>query len=380
MANRFKILWEILDHNSRIRDLVLQEYQGKEEFLSNFNELITFFIPVHRDEIIAKIKDTNTLSLFRSFIAELQSAKIFAQKGCEIKLLPNDYFPKKKSPDILCQYHDLSIYVEVTSLSNSDPIVKAIDDLRKLVRSKNFEVRVHFNNKVSIPRFSKEEHEEQETLLEKSLEQFKDVFERLPPESSIKKIETDCLTFFISPTSERPGILIGLSSDYTFPREIFEKFTTELLLKKAMKREKFEGLARNYPYILTFVSGNVAVDDNDFQHLLYGFIPTLIIAQSDDLEERRQSTIRRDSEWQEILRHKNKHIPRWREIEAAAREGWKDFLTAIHYIPNDYTCLAREGLFLSEPLMKNVSGILLIRKSTEPHFYPNPFCLSLIHI
>jgi hypothetical protein len=377
MTTRFEDLNDILDQNPRIRDLVIQEDTGKEECLSEYNDLISFFIPAHRDELIAKIKDTNDLNLFLSLISELHSAKIFAEKGCDIKLLPNDYFPSK-SPDILCQYHDLSFYVEVTSLSNSDPVVKVIDAIRKLVHENQFVVNVHFNDTVSTPCFCKDEHNEQRTLLEKSLEQFKDAFEQLTPESTIDRIDTDCITFFISPSPKKAGILVGLSSGYKFPKEIFEKFVTELLLKKAIKREKFGGPARNFPYILAFVTRNIAVDETDFQQLLYGFVPTLLLSSIADTEEIRH----RERKWEEILQDKNKHIPRWQEIEAAARHGWEDYLTKIHYIPNNYTSLVREGLFLSEPSMRNVSGILLIRKSKESHFYPNPFCdqeISLVN-
>jgi len=320
MLTRFENLKDILDQNPRMQDQVIQEYQGKDEHLSDFNDLISFFFPAHRHELIAKIKDTNTLKNFRSLIAELHSAKIFAQKGCEIELLPDNYFPEK-SPDILCQYHDLSFYVEVTSLSNSDPIVKSIDELRELIHNNHFEVNVHFNNSVSKPRFYGPEHGEQETLLENSLGQFKEKFEHLTAESTAERIETDCITFFVTPTPEKPGILVGLSSGYKFPREIFEKFVGELLFRKAIKREKFKGPARNFPYILTFVSGNVAVDDNDFQQLLYGFIPPFILTPTADQDEIQN----RERRWEEILRDKTKHIPRWQEIEAASRNGWGRF-------------------------------------------------------
>jgi len=373
MTDKFENLQDILNNNTRLRDQVFQEFQEKEEHLSNFNDLISFFIPSHRDELIAKIKGTNSLKLFQSLIAELQSAKIFSQKCCEIKLLPDNYFPGT-SPDILCKCHDISFYVEVTSLSNSDPTVKKIDELRKIVREKPYVVNVNFNDKVSQPRFFGDDHREQETLLDKSLEQFKKEFAQITPESSVNQIETDCIMFFISPIKETPGLIRELSSGFRFPTDIFEKFVTELLLKKAGKREKFVRPARNYPYILTFVSGNIAVDDTDFKHLLYGRSPTIIIDLFEDPEVLRQVTIQRDKDWEEILRNKNKYIPKWQEIDAAAKRGWNKFLTEIHYIPHDYTYLAKEGLFLSNPVMKNVSGILLIRKSTEPHFYPNPFC------
>ena len=379
MTDKFENLRDILNNNTRLRDLVFQEFQGKEEHLSNFNDLISFFIPSHRYELIAKIKDTNDLNLFRSLIAELHSAKIFSQNGCEIKLLPDNYFPGS-SPDILCKCHDFSFYVEVTSLSNSDPTVKKIDELRKIVREKPYVVNINFDDEVSQPCFFGDDHQEQEALLAKSLEQFKTEFERLTPESSVNQIKTDCITFFISPIPENPGLISGFSSSYRFPTDVFDEFVTKLLLKKAGKREKFVGPARNYPYILTFVSGNIAVDDTDFKHLLYGRAPTIFIEKFNDPELLRQATIQRDTEWEEILRDKKRYIPKWQEIEDAAKNGWTDFLTDIQYIPHDYTYLAKEGLFLSNPVMKNVSGILLIRKSIEPHFYPNPFCDQEISI
>ncbi|MFA4849956.1 MAG: hypothetical protein WC626_09545 [Methanoregula sp.] len=381
MITQFKNLEDILNNNPGLRDLVIQEFQGKKEHLSDFNDLISFFTPTHRDELIVKIKKTNTLNLFQSLIAELYCAKIFAQKGCDFELLPDDYF-SGASPDLLCKYHDLSFYVEVTSLSNSDPTVKIIDELRELVRDKPFVVNVNFNHNVSQPCFSGKEHEEQETLLNKSLEQFKTEFVQLTPDSSVKRIETDSITFIISPILEKPGLIGGLSSGYRFPTGIFEKFGTRLLLKKGGKREKFVELAKNFPYILTFVSGNVAVDDIDFKHLLYGRAPTILIDIFDDPEENRLASIQRDKEWEEILQNQSQYIPKWQEIDTAAKSGWNSFLTEIDYIPHDYTYLAKEGLFLSEPLMKNVSGILLLRKSIEPHFYPNPFCdheISLVN-
>jgi hypothetical protein len=380
MTSQFKNLADILNNNPRLRDKVFQQFEGKNASLSIFDELISFFIHDHKDELIAKIKDTNTLSLFCSLIAELNSARIFARKGCEIKLLANNYFPGS-SPDILCKCPKLTFYVEATSLSDSSPLSKIYDELRELLRTKPFEVRVNFYENVSRPCFSGEEHAEQEALLEKSLDQFKREFEQLIPESSPRVIKTEGITFIITPTKEKPGRLGGYSSGSKFPKEIFEKFVTVLLLKKARKREKFIDSARNYPYIVTFESRNIAVDDVDFHRLLYGFIPRLSILPIDQ-ETDRQARIFLEEEWNAVIRDKKDHIPRWQDIETAARNGWTDFLTKIHYIPNDYTYLGKEGLFLSEPLMKNVSGILLVCKSMEPHFFPNPFCdpeISLVN-
>lgn len=376
MTTQFELLREILHENPRLEDLVFQEFFSKNEALSNLNNLFSFFIPSHRLQLATKIKDTNTLRNFRSLVAELYSARIFAQRGCGVQLLADNYFPGP-SPDILCNCHDFSFFVEVTSLSDSEPTLKVIDELRKILREKSFIVSVKFHDCVSKPCFSSQEHRDQEKLLKNSMEQFKSELESLTPDTTKHEIITDSITFTIT-HSAKPGFPGCFSSCYQFPRELFEKFVTPLLQKKAGKRLKFKGPTRNFAYILSFVSENISVDNNDFEQLLYGAIPEILAFPQGDPG----GIIRRDQYWAEILRDKNKHIPKWQEIETASNNEWHDFLTEMHYIPNNFIYLSEAGLFLSDPLMKNVSGILLIRKSTESHFYPNPFCdpeISLVN-
>jgi hypothetical protein len=379
MTNRFENLIAILNKNPRLRDAFFQKFQDKEEYLSNLDNIISFFAYTHREMIIAKIKETSTLKKFDSLISELITAKIFGQNGCEVHLLPDDYF-KNASPDILCKCHNFSFYVEVTQLSDSEPTLKIIEELRKLLQDKPFVVRIEFNDLLSTPCFSGAERLEQDKILEKSMEQFKKELELLTPDSAEHEIVTDGIIFSFSHSGGKPGIPGSFMSSYKFPEELFKKYVTYRLLEKAKKRVTFEGSERNSPYILTFVSENISIDDTDFKDLLYGVIPQMLIFPFEDPEIIKQATIQCDKEWAEILQDKNKHIPRWRDIKAAADSGWTDFLTVIHYIPHDYKYLAKEGLFLSEPLMKNVSGIMLIRKSSEPYFYPNPFCDEEINI
>ena len=381
MTNPFENLFSLLDNNPELRDTFLRKFQGKNEYLSILDNLVSFFIPAHRDMLIVKIKETNSLKKFNSLMSELNAAKIFAQKGCEINLLSDDYF-KNASPDILCKCSNFSFYVEVTQLSDSEPTLKIIEELRELLRDKPFVARVVFNHLLSPPCFSGAERYGQDQILEKSMDQFRKELKSLTPEPQDHEIITDGIKFSLSYSGRIPGIVGSFSSSYKFPEDLFEKYATYRLLEKAKKRESFEGSERNYPYILTFASENISIDDIDFKDLLYGCTLEIFVFQSEDAEMVRQSTILRDKDWEDILNNKNKHIPKWQEIEAAANCGWNDFLTRIHYIPNNYTYLTKEGLFLSEPLMKNVSGILLIRKSTEPHFYPNPFCepeISLVN-
>jgi hypothetical protein len=372
MTKQFENLTLLLNNNPRLRDAFFEQYRGKTEYLSNLENIISFFSHTHGEMIIEKIRETSTLRKFDSLISELTTARIFAQKGCEVHLLPDDYF-KTASPDILCQCHNFSFYVEVTQFSDSEPTLKIIEDLRGLLRKNSFNVQIEFTDKLSPPCFSGEERQEQEKILEKSMEQFKKELELLTPKVTSHEIITAGIKFSLKHSDGKPGIPCSFMSSYKFPKELFEKYVTYRLLEKAKKRVAFEGSERNCPYIVTFVSENISIDDIDFKDLLYGQRPTLLVFPFDDPEITRLATIQREKEWIEILDNKVTHIPKWQEIEAAANNGWHDFLTEIHYIPHDYTYLAKEGLFLSEPLMKNVSGIQLIRKSSESYFYPNPF-------
>src|SRR5665647_220699 len=152
MTNQFENLFALLDHNPELRDTFLRKFQGRNEYISILDNLISFFIHTHRHMLIVKIKETNSLKKFNSLISELNAAKIFAQNGCEIDLLSDDYF-KNASPDILCKCSYFSFYVEVTQLSDSEPTLKIVEELRKLLRDKPFVARVEFNDLLSPPCF-----------------------------------------------------------------------------------------------------------------------------------------------------------------------------------------------------------------------------------
>jgi hypothetical protein len=331
--------------------------------------------------LIKKIHDTGDIRKFSSLMAELITAKIFAQNGCTIQLLPDDYF-ETASPDILCQHKKFPFYVEVTHLSNSDPTLKIIDELRAILPQKPYNVRIKYSDKLSQPCFSGKERRSQEMILENSMKKFEKEFSLLPSDVKDHEITTEGIKFYLTYTGGKPGIPCSFLSSYTFPDELFDAYVTYRLVEKAEKRASFKESERNRPYIVAFVSENISIDNIDFKDLLYGRTLQLGILSDDDPEIVRLMKIQREKDWTDIINNKEKHIPRWLEIVKASQSGWQDFLNEIHYIPHDYIYLKKEGLFLADPRMKNVSGILLVRKLSESYFYPNPFCdpeISLVN-
>ena len=373
MTEDFENLSNLLNYNPKLHDSFFNEYEGKTEYLSNLETTISFFLPTHHEMLIEKIKDTSNIRKFSSLMAELITAKIFAQKGCKIQFLPDNYF-KNASPDILCQHQTLSFYVEVTQLSDSEPTLKIIDELRAILPQKPFNVSIEFSDKLSQPCFSGKERRGQEEILENSMKEFREKFAVLPSDAINHEIVTEGIKFKLIHSGGKPGIPCSFMSSYKFPDELFDRYVTYRLIEKARKRASFELPERNCPYIVAFVSENISIDDLDFRDLLYGGTPQIFVLPDDESEMGRLGKIQREKDWANILANKEKFIPKWHEIAAASLSGWHNFLTEIYYIPHDYTYLAKEGLFLSDPIMKNVSGILLIRKSSESYFYPNPFC------
>ena len=379
MSECFENLTNLLNYNPKLRDAFFKEYLGKTEYLSNLETTLSFFLPIHCEMLIEKIKDTSNIRKFSSLMAELITAKIFAQKGCKVQILPDDYF-KTASPDIFCQHQNFSFYVEVTQLSDSEPTLKIIDELRQILPQKPFNVRIKFSDKLSQPCFSGEERREQEEILEKSMKEFRKEFALLSSDAGDQEIVTEGIKFNLTNSGGKPGIPCSFVSSYKFPDELFDKYITYRLIEKAKKRATFEEPERNRPYIVAFVSENISIDDIDFRDLLYGRTPELFVLPDDEPEMVHQGKIQRETDWANILANKEKFIPQWHNIADASLSGWHDFLTEIYYIPHDYTYLAKEGLFLSDPIMKNVSGIMLIRKSSESYFFPNPFCDQEISI
>jgi hypothetical protein len=185
------------------------------------------------------------------------------------------------------------------------------------------------------------------------------------------EIKTEGINYSVSPSGTALGYAYFSSEAWIFPEEKFEKYVSDRLLKKACKRSGFKGKDRLVPFILVFLSDDCSIDETDINDLLYGKIMQYGTEESNLLGASQSD---REEGWKDILKDKRKIIPKLCEIESASHFGWKEFLEEKNLIPNNFRYLNEEGLFLSNPLMKNVSGVMLITKTNNAFFYPNPFC------
>ncbi|MDD1687485.1 hypothetical protein [Methanoregula sp.] len=370
----------LLKQNPKLERVVLDKFSRHHEYLSSLDNLIADLERLDCRNIGKKIQETNALDKFSSLTAEFMAAKKLAEHGFVVTLLSDDFFGKStQSPDIHGEKFNKSFYFEVTRFSDSNAVLYIIEELREFLKDKPFIVNTVFKTELALPAFSKTDRTVQKELAKNSMLQFKEHVKKITVEDTPQKFQTDGIEFTILPADSTTGYPGILSSGWKFPEEVFELYVTGRLLEKACKRSSFKKNNRKIPYILVFLSDDSSIDEMDFKMLLYGRTIEYGIWDSGDPQLLEQMKIEREKQWRELVKNKRKYIQNYCEIESASNFGWKKFLEEMNLIPKKFCYLNKVGLFLSNPLMKNVSGIILITKSERLTFYPNPFCYSEIN-
>ena len=365
MTNVYPNLTWALSLNPKLQEMFFEEYNSNASYLSQLEELILELKSLKCKGIQEEIKDVSDLYKFNSIVSELEIAQILAKNGTEATLLPDDYF-QSKSPDILCENDIINSYIEVTRLSGNDYLLNPIITyLKDFLKNNPYRIDVTLKKNLSIPKVNGSERGQQEQLVELSLKEFEDKFKISTLSEFPFEIDTTDITFKIYETNSGNGYTGIITLELvTIPSKTLCEYVKDRLIKKAIKRNYFEDIHRTYPYILAFDCDEWSIDASDINRLLYGVI-TVIASTPNQW---------RENEWNKIITDKERNIPKWNEIDTASKNGWGDLLNEKCLIPNNYSYLSEEGIFLSEQLMKNVCGVLFRDKLDNVSFYPNPFC------
>lgn len=374
MTDNCNYLISLLNTNPKLRDEFNQYFPGDSQYRIFLENLLLDLKPSQGENLIKKISDTNNLNKFYALVSELITARILTKNEGTVSLLPDDYFKKKRSPDILYKKDDLSIYFEVTHFSDSSVVLEIIADLKKILHNHPIVVTVNIQESLSAPCYSHKDRENQRSKAATSIHQFEECLNTFTPGTYPKEIQTNDINFLIAPADKKPGYPGFFISGGIISSSPFIEYVSFRLVDKALKRTDFQGEHRNYPYIIVFMSDDPSIDEIDFDDLLYGLRRTYGIIEFGDPELQKQLVAKREGDWSNLLTNKETIIPQWSEISNVASKTWNDFLIKKHLIPAEYTYLEKAGLFLTNPSMKNVSGVLLIKKTLKYHFFPNPFC------
>jgi len=372
MLSEYKNLSWALTLNRELKRNLFETYKNRPQYLSYLDTLFFELRELKCRNIQENLKDVNTnLPKLSSIISELEIAKVLAKNGKEIRFLPDNFFDAR-SPDILAKDENFSTYIEVKRINEDEITFKIIDFLRDFLKNLPYRVDVKLKEKLSLPAMDYKRREDQETLVKTSIEQFEESFNKDGITGRSSRIETEGMIFKFHQTDSGRGYPGIINTEcIQVPEDILKENVKYWLIKKAKKRDDWDGENRKYQYIIAIDCKEWAIDDITVNELLYGH-RTSIGAHTKENEPLIEKM------WEKIVKDKSKTIPKWKEIEEASTKGWRDLLLKEALIPNDYTYLTDEGIFLSEPAMENVSGVIL-KINDEIHFFPNPFASDEIN-
>ncbi|WP_214084097.1 hypothetical protein [Methanoculleus sp.] len=375
MKSEYPNLSWLFQSNSTIKKDIFRRYGSKVEFLTDLNNLIGELRESGCRNMIERASEVNELERdFNPFLAEFHMAEYLCKLGNSIRFLPLELvkteFPNT-SPDIECENENIRFFVEVTYVKNSDSTMLIIEDLRDILKNYPYCVSIRFKEQLSLPRLPYQEKTIQGELIKKSMDQFR---LKLPEISGALpyQVNTDEIVFTIYPSNSNEGYPGFFTSSCEIPIDAIVDYIHHRLTEKAGKWCRFPPKFQDVPYILALHCDDNSIDNIEMEELLYGRIIALGIQSSDDLEFMHQQIIMRDRQWENINSNKASLISFWAEIESASNQGWEDLLREKRLIPNDYQYLNTPGIYLTDPMMKNVSGVLF-KIHNNFYFYPNPF-------
>jgi hypothetical protein len=337
-----------LQQNSYIKAALIAKYPLGHTYWSYLDQLVLDLRKASCSGVQEKIADVDSLNKFESAHSELEIARLLSARGKQVQLLPDSYLGQSPSPDLLVTDSSGQAYVEVTRFNEDEFLSIVLDELRQFlkIQSRPYQVDVDIPDALSLPsigyRSMREKKEKARTVMEK----FKTAFSSggVPSE----QITVDEVTFSVSESSRSqggPGLIN--SAAIIVPSHQYVGRIRYLVTWKAEKRESWTGDHRKKWYF-------VAIDTE-------------------------QTFLEEDDVIQAVLGHSvTERIIPLNEVQMAAKKGWGQFLDQVHLTPKDRTYLATAGAYLSQPICKNVSG-LIVRKGQNVWFVPNPFATDEIN-
>jgi hypothetical protein len=237
-----------------------------------------------------------------------------------------------------------------------------LKELRAFLRAKPYRVDIKLDQHLSLPPIGWKEISTVEKDTNDSINEFKKQFK---PEDTKYEIHTNHIKYTINPILRPdgyPGIIshemIGVPT---------EKIITHLnyhILNKANKKDDFTAEDKQLPYIVAIFSDLIYLDGMMFKESMYG----KVMGYAD--QDRYKTWVEMDYQ-EQVTAYKAR--PEWKRIEESSSNGWKILLENVYLIPHNLHYVYEHGLFLTEPAMDNVAGILLMTAADKISLFLNPF-------
>jgi len=351
--------WTLETNPHNLKGKLLAAYRDKQEYLKYLDDLVYFLKSNSCKNIREKLNDASEIFHFHSTASEFEIAKALVQRGKSVDFLPQTYSGMASPPDLLVVDTDTESYIEVKRLIEDPTSVRLLEFLREFLRKHGYPYRidVQLNEPMSIPAVGSHDRQQKEEVLTKALQEFESRFTSTEFVTFPARIQTNAGIFEIHQTESGrgyPGILWHRVIDV--PEDTLVQKIRQDTLEKAEKREKWEGEHLAKLYIIAL----------DFEQLFFDreCLETALIGNR--VTYASQLPLPEFSETE--------------EVKLAKERGWGDFMHDMCIVPRDRTYLdnSKKGIFFTEPVMKNVSGVIGRFQDTLC-IVPNPFASNEIN-
>jgi len=345
-----------LSSNPDIAGILLVRHPRDHEYWAYLDTLIDTLRVARCSNIQRKFVDVaNNLIKFESTISELEIARLLSHKGKEVELLP-DSFLATKSPDMIVKDANGEYYVEVMRLSDDEASEIIFDGIRSSISNLDRPVYVDVNlpEDLSLPVTLHNERRLKEDKARRVIQQFNKQIAtanlgKLPTAISIEGVIFELIE---SPSKSGPRLL--KSQWIAVPLGKYVERIRYITTLKAQKRSSWVEDHLNKKYIIAVDCEQRMLDKAYVDEALLGFTTTYL----PDMAPKAS-------------------VPT--KITLAEGKGWSSFLKKVHLIPTANTIFTSYGAFLTDPICKHVSGVLVRMGSRDPYFLPNPFAEPAIN-
>ncbi len=330
----------------------------KHRYWSYLDSLVRSLRNASCENIQQKFVDVaNNFKKFESTISELEIALLLSQKGKQVTLLCDAFLPTK-SPDMLVKDADGECYVEVMRFTDDEASGIILDGLRSTTAHSGLPVYVDVTlpEDLSLPVTRLQERQLKESRVTRVMQQFNLQFATVDLRNLPLDICIDNVIFHLERSAGEAGPRFINSSGIVVPSDKYVERIQYIAKLKAEKRAAWGGDHLKKKYIVAVDCEQVMLEEEDVDQAVLGSRQTF-----------------------EIGAPKTK-IPS--DVEKAAATNWTEFLKKVHLIPTAKTIFTSYGVFLTEPICKNVSGILVRWAGVighDPYFVPNPFADAIIN-
>ncbi len=307
---------------------------------------------------MSEIGPTN-LQKFESTVSELRVALLLCKRSKQVMLLPDNYLPGK-SPDMLVQDALGESYVEVVRFSNDDVIDTIFGRLTKYLDDslKPYRIDVSLSADLSTPVVGHVERRASLTKTEVIVGKFNETIESIDIPILPTDVVIDLVKFTISRSPIGKGFVGTIGTPgITLPMGAFSSRIRFLVADpvhgKAAKRKTWTGSHLLKYYMIAIVVEQPFFDEESALEALLG--------------SRVHHTYSRPE------------TPIHPEVEKATNRGWKSYLERVHLLPTQQSIFSSYGIYLTDPICKNVSGTIVLTNSDAVLFVPNPFASEEIN-